>query len=76
MGSSMAEPEAPIAVLMDMGSEEKVALLSALAANTRRSIAEKASPAKIQSSRSAVAITTSEGIDGYRAKAMRIASVE
>ena len=38
-----------------------------MAANTRRKIAEKSSPETI---------ATKEGIDGYREKAMRIASVE
>ena len=44
--------------------------------NTTRRIAEKTSPAEIQPSSSAVTLTTREGIDGYREKTMRIASVE
>ena len=39
----------------------------ALAANTRRRIAVKSAP---------LAVTTQEGINGYRGKTMRIASVE
>ena len=52
---------------MEMGTDESVRLPSALAANTRRRIAEKSTP---------TAITTQERVDGYRQKAMRIASVE
>ena len=62
-----AEPEAPIEVPMEMGTGKRVALPSALAATTIRKLAEKSST---------VVITTQTGTDGYREKAMRIASVE
>ena len=52
---------------MEMGTAERAVLPTALAANTGRSIAEKSAP---------VAVTTQEEIDGYREKAMMIASVE
>ena len=56
-----------IAVPMEMGSDQREALPSALAVHTRRIIGEKSA---------LVAITTQEGIDGYREKAMRTAHVE
>ena len=62
-----AETEAPIEVLMKMGIDKRVALPSALAANTRRIIDEKSA---------LVAINAQEGIDGYREKTMRTAHVE
>ena len=43
-----------------MGTDESAVLPSAVAANTRRRIAEKSTP---------VAIATQEGFDGYREKA-------
>ena len=46
---------------------ESTALHRALSASTRRKIAEKSTPE---------AITTQEGVDGYREQAMRIAGVE
>ena len=52
---------------MEMGTDESAAMPSALAANIRRRIAEKSDP---------VAVTTQEGTDGYREKAMMIASIE
>ena len=52
---------------MEMGTDESAVLPSALAANTRRRIAGKSTPA---------AISAHEGVDGYREKTMRIASVE
>ena len=61
-----AEPEALTGVPMEICVDESAAWPSALAANTKRRIAEKSAP---------VAITTQEGIDGYREQAMRIASV-
>ena len=62
-----AELEARMRVAMEMCSDESAALPSALAANTRRRIAENSAP---------VAVTTQEGIDGYREQAKMIASVE
>ena len=62
-----AELEGRMGVAMDMCSDESAALPSALAANTRRRVAVNTAP---------VAVTTQEGIDGYREKAMMIASVE
>ena len=52
---------------MEMGGGNRVAFSSALAATTITKLAEKSSP---------VVITTQTGTDGYREKAMRIASVE
>ena len=52
---------------MEMGTDESAVLPSALAAHTRRIIAEKSTPA---------AISIQEGVAGYRETAMRIASVE
>ena len=59
--------EAQNGIPMEMVTDERVRLPSALAANTRRRIAEQSTP---------VAITVQEIVDGYREKAMRIASVE
>ena len=58
---------------LDDGNRD--ALPSAMEPNTRRRLAEKTSPAEAHTSSLAVAITTQEGVDGYREKAMRIASV-
>ena len=52
---------------MELSTDESAVLPSALAANTRRIIAEKLTP---------VAITTQEGVDGYSGRAIRIARVE
>ena len=52
---------------MEMGADESAVLHGAVGANNRRRIAEHSTPA---------AITTQEGIDGYREQAMWIASVE
>ena len=59
-----AEPEAQIGVPMEMGTDESAVLPSALATNTRRRIAEKSNPVA----------TTTQGVDGYREKAKKIAS--
>ena len=56
-----------IDVPMELGSDQRVALPSALTPNTRRIIDEKSA---------LVAITRQEGIDGYREKAMRTAHVK
>ena len=44
---------------MEMGTDESAFWAQCLAANTRRIIGEKSTP---------VAITTKEGVDGYREK--------
>ena len=50
-----------------LGTGESTALPGAPSANTRRRIVVKSEPA---------AVTTQDAVDGYREKAMRIASVE
>ena len=52
---------------MEMGTDERAALPNALAASTRRIIADKSVPA---------AIATQEGTDKNQEKAMMIAGVE
>ena len=52
---------------MQMGADESAVLHGAVEQNNRRRIAEHSTPA---------AITTQEGIDGYREKAVRNVSVE
>ena len=53
--------------MSETGTGEGTALLAAPSANTRRRIVVKSEP---------MAVTTQEAVDGYREKAMRIASVE
>ena len=72
-----AEPEAPIEVPVEMGTDKRVAWPNDLAANTRRRIAEKSFPTEIHPIRSTIAITTQERADGrLEKKTMRIANVE
>ena len=53
--------------MSETGTGEGTALPAAPSANTRRRIVVKSEP---------MAVTTQEAVDGYREKAMRIASVE
>ena len=60
---------------MEIHDGRSGALPSVMGPNTRRRIAERTPPAEAQTSNSAASITT-EGVDGHREKALRIASVE
>ena len=53
--------------MSETGTGEGTALLATQSANTRRRIIVKSEP---------TAVTTQEAVDGYREKAIRIASVE
>ena len=59
---------------MEIDDGNSGALPSAMEPNTSRIFAEKTSPAEAHTCSLAVAITT-QGVDGYHEKAMRIASV-